>query len=195
MQSNCHTLSRSFLVHFISLVFSAFSWVSPASCSINFCFRSFTVSTTLSYLTNTASIPELHSVMISYSSPCPLLSSYTIGFISWYSSTLLTISLWHLWIGFNKLLPGILFVFLFVSCSISNFFKLFSPVFDSCPCFCHDFFLAGSPLCHNCFSRQTRACYDQEQNCLNGSHPPTVKITISCHVLYLLINPFTKDNL
>ena len=125
MQSNCNTLSRSFLVRFISLVFSAFSWVSPASCSINFCFRSFTVSTTLSYLTNSASIPELHSVMISYSSPCPLLSSYTIGFISWYSSTLLTISLWHLWIGFNKLLPGILFVFLFVSCSISSFFNCF----------------------------------------------------------------------
>ena len=71
------------------LAFSSFSWVSLASCSLNFCSSSSNSLTTFSSLPYSTSIPKLQSLMTS--SPHPILSTCTIAFISWNFSTLLSI--------------------------------------------------------------------------------------------------------
>ena len=90
--------------------------------NFSFCSSSCNFPSTFSYLANSSWIPKLQSFITSSLSPRPILSSLTIAFISWHSSSLLSKNLQCLWIGVNKLLPAILFVFSFASCSTFGLF-------------------------------------------------------------------------
>ena len=119
----------------------------------------------------------------SSSSSCSSFNSCTPAFMSWHSSTLLSRSLRCLWIGYNDLVQRFcLNLRASVSTPSVRFF-----LFHRC---WHDYVLAGSPLCQNCFFFliiNSRIDSSTLINCFNG---PQLSLYRSIHLPCSLPNSF-----